>query len=184
LPDEVRCDALLWFARYPDRYRGDVRCRQVATYQVSDSDVIVCDLHAAPLRFGQTVETVHGSVSGRDLERLEPASTSRRLKSARVEETEGVQRYLVPLPDPGDVPSASYANSTRETFPDGLPPRPIGLDDRRWQVLQMRWEGATLAEIADDMTISRERAHQLERSAIGALLAAAAEDRAETIAGS
>lgn len=183
LPDEVRCDALLWFARYPDRYRGDVRCRQAATYRVADTDTIVCELHAAPLRFGQTVETVHGPISGRGLERLEPASSSHRLKSARVDETERAPRFLVPLPDAGDLPSASYANSTRDAFPDGLPPRPIGLDDRRWRVLQMRWEGATLAEIAEEMTISRERAHQLERSAIGALLAASAEDRTEAVAG-
>jgi hypothetical protein len=182
LSDDVRCDALLWFARYPDRYRGDVRCRQAATYRVADTETIVCELHAAPLRFGQTVETVHGPVSGRDLERLEPASASHKLRSARVEETDGAPHFLVPLPDVGDLPSASYANSTRDAFPDGLPPRPPGLDDRRWRVLQLRWDGATLAEIAEEMKISRERAHQLERSAIGAILAAAAEVPPEAVA--
>jgi hypothetical protein len=182
LPDEVRCDALLWFARYPERYRGDVRCRQVATYRVAGTETIVCELHAAPLRFGQTIDTVHGPVSGGDLERLEQGTTPHRLKSARVEETERAPRFLIPLPDMDDSPGATYANATRDAFPEGLPARPPGLDERRWRVLQLRWEGATLAEIADELGVSRERAHQLERSAIGALLPSSVENRAGAVA--
>jgi hypothetical protein len=182
IPDEVRCDALLWFARFPDRYRGDVRCRQVATHRVAGTDVIVCDLHAAPLRFGQIVETVHGTVSSEDLERMTQTATQQRSTSSRVEETERAPRFLVPIPDVVDLRSSLYANATRDAFPDRLPPRPPGLDDRRWSVLLLRWDGATLAEIAERLGISRERAHQLERSGIGALLASVAENRPEAVA--
>ncbi len=170
IPDEVRCDALLWFARYPDRYRGDIRCRQVATFRVAGTETIVCALHAAPLRFGRSIDTVDGPIIGQTLEPLQATTIQGRSKSARVEELEGAPRFALPPSVFEDLPVASYANATREAFPDGLPPRPIGLEERRWTVVRRRWEGARLAEIATELNISRERAHQLERAALKVLL--------------
>jgi hypothetical protein len=114
---------------------------------------VVCDLHADALRFGREIETAEGSVSGRELEPLEPSGMVPRLRSAR------------PI---GPIESGR-ANATRAAFPTGLPDRPAGFDDRRWQVVRRRWDGATLAEIAAELDISRERAHQLEESALRAL---------------
>jgi hypothetical protein len=151
--DEDRCKALLWYARHPERYAGDVRCARVATYRLSGTNVVVCDLHADALRFGREIETIDGPVAGRELEHLEVSERVPSFRSAR-------------LVDPVE---SGRANATRAAFPGGLPDRPERFDDRRWQVVRRRWEGATLAEIATELGVSRERAHQLEESALRAL---------------
>lgn len=151
--DDARCKALLWYARHPERYAGDVRCTRVATYRLTGTEVLVCDLHADALRFGRTIATANGTCVGREIEPLEPNPEGPRFVTARLAE---------PI-------ESGRANATRAAFPNGLPARPEVFDDRRWRVVRRRWDGATLAEIAGDLGISRERAHQLEESALRAL---------------
>jgi hypothetical protein len=145
--------ALLWYARHPDAYTGDVRCTRIARFRVEGTGADVCDLHADALRLGRTIDTVQGPVTAGRIAPLVVTTHPRRTSIRRIE---------------GPIESGR-ANATRAAFPGGLPVRPPKLDDRRWHVVQRRWEGATLAEIAAELGVSRERAHQLEETALRVL---------------
>jgi Sigma-70, region 4 len=138
--DPIRCEALLWVDPTAPLPAGGARCPRLATNRLS-GDVVLCDLHAAALRSGRTVETAGGPVSGDEFEPL--------------------------APQPRRPPE--WPNATREAFPEGLPEQPSGFDDRRWRVLRRRSEGATFATIGAELGVSRERARQVEESALRAL---------------
>jgi sigma-70-like protein len=145
---EPQCVALLWYARHRDLTADDVRCSRVALHRVAGTEAVVCALHADALRFGRTIATIDGPLEGRELVPLYPHVKP--LRTVRI--VEHVRR--------------AQSNPTRAAFPDGLPPRPIGFDARRWRILELRMDGAPLAEIAEELGLTRQRAHQLEQSAL------------------